>query len=56
MDGEIVVEHELARPFSVEQVGKPERWFALDSTLEGDGFELSVPRRERGVISILAKG
>ena len=44
MDGEIVVERELARPFSVEQVGKPERWFALDSTLEGDGFELPVPR------------
>jgi hypothetical protein len=21
-------------------------WFALDSALEGDGFELSVPRRE----------
>jgi hypothetical protein len=35
VDGEIVVERELARPFSVEQVGKPERWFALDSTLEG---------------------
>ena len=32
------------RPF-VEQVGKPERWFALDSTLEGDGFEPSVPVR-----------
>ena len=31
-------------------------WFAQDSPLEGDGFELSVPRRERGVISILAKG
>jgi multidrug efflux pump subunit AcrA (membrane-fusion protein) len=29
--------------------------FARDSPLEGDGFELSVPRRERGVISILAK-
>ena len=29
VDGEIVVERELARPFSVEQVGKPERWFAL---------------------------
>ena len=46
MDGEIVVERELARPFSVEQVGKPERWFALDSTLEGDGFEPSVPRQK----------
>jgi hypothetical protein len=46
VDGEIVVERELARPFSVEQVGKPERWFALDSTLEGDGFELPVPGRE----------
>jgi len=29
--------------------------FARDSPVEGDGFELSVPRRERGVISILAK-
>jgi hypothetical protein len=37
VDGEIVVERELARPFSVEQVGKPERWFALDSTLEEAG-------------------
>jgi hypothetical protein len=46
VDGEIVVERELARPFSVEQVGKPERWFALDSTLEGDGFELPVPVRQ----------
>jgi hypothetical protein len=44
VDGEIVVERELARPFSVEQVGKPERWFALDSTLEESGFEPSVPR------------
>jgi hypothetical protein len=43
VDGEIVVERELARPFSVEQVGKPERWFALDSTLEQSGFELWVP-------------
>ena len=38
---------ELARPFVVEQVGKPEGWFALDSTLEGDEFEPSVPGRER---------
>src|SRR5580692_7014194 len=38
---------ELARPFVVEQVGKPEGWFALDSTLGGDEFEPSVPGRER---------
>jgi hypothetical protein len=31
---------------SCQQVGKPEGWFAVDSPLEGDGFEPQVPRQE----------
>jgi hypothetical protein len=36
------------RQWTRAQVASAAPWFAPDSLLEGDGFQLSVPRRERG--------
>ena len=55
--GEISVERDrLALGLQVEHAGGVWAEFAADSSLEGDGFEPSVPRRKRKVRSERKQG